>query len=136
MIRFPFDFGDGDGAVLKRFVVLGHVQEHNACICAKTTSRLGRFHGDPALQRGCVHYPEGSVACFERETVIEPANSFALEYWKLRRYASRAELEILQVLDENVRSELQRAVTECRSLTPSRKANLLAVIQGRFRAGA
>jgi hypothetical protein len=84
------------------------------------------------VRRGCVYYPAGSVACFEIETAVEPANTFAIPYENLRRYAAAGSLEILQVLQGNIQSEMERAIKACRQIPQSRRDNLLAVMEGRF----
>lgn len=41
VIRFPFDFKDGNGYVSKLFVVVGHAKE--CAVVCKATSKLGRY---------------------------------------------------------------------------------------------
>lgn len=84
MIRFPFDFRDGDGMVAKRFVVLGHAR--GTCICAKTTSNVDRHYSDPSIMAGAVFYEPGDVNCFEVPTAVEPGNVFAIPHFDLVRY--------------------------------------------------
>jgi len=100
--------------------------------CVKATSKLQRYHADEDFRRGCVHYPAGSVDCFELETVIDLAKAFAIPHDILRRYAMDGVLEILLVLGGNIRPEIERAIRLCKTSTQGMRDKLLAVLEGRF----
>lgn len=128
VIRFPFDFRDGDGPIAKRFVVLGHV--HGTCICAKTTSKVARHYSDPAIMAGVVFYESGEIPCFDIPTAVEPGNVFAIPEIDLLRYAHNNQLEVLQILGGNFKERLEVAIAACKTIAPTRKQKLIAIING------
>lgn len=128
VIRFPFDFRDGDGLVPKRFVVLGHA--HGTCVCAKTTSNVDRHYSDATIMAGVVFYEAGDVGCFEVPTAVEPGNVFAIPHADLLRYARNNQLEILDVLTDDIKERMETAIAACTTIVPPRKRKLIAIING------
>jgi hypothetical protein len=84
VIRFPFDFQDGSGIGLKRFLVIGH--RLDSAILIKTTSKTGHYKARPELLMGVVLCAANQYEPFEEETVIDPANAFAVPHHKLEKF--------------------------------------------------
>jgi len=122
VIRIPFDFRDGDGLVKKRFVVLGYAG--SAVICVKTTSKIDRF----SRYDGVVYYASGDCAVFESDTVVDPANCFAIQSSQLDSYARSGQFENLGCL-EGFREPFLKAVKENVTLEPKRRNGLLKLLQ-------
>lgn len=126
MVRFPFDFQDGSGLELKRFLVIGHVTD--AAILIKTTSRVEYYRARPELLPGVALCAAGEYGSFELETVIDPDNAFAVPHAKLRRMYDAYSLDILGVVPE-LRDRLAEAVNSNSKIENARKHNLLAYLR-------
>jgi hypothetical protein len=113
VIRIPFDFLDGDGPHAKRFLVIGHVA--TAAISLKATSKTALFKARYNSLDGVVVCPPGG--CFEQETIIDPANAFAISLRDLLRYDNNGDLEILCFLPE-----LREQLNYCHKSEPQDRA--------------
>jgi hypothetical protein len=114
--------------VAKRFVVLGHAR--GTCICAKTTSHVDRHYSDATIMAGVVFYEPGDVRCFEVPTAVEPGNVFAIPHTDLIRYVGKDQLEILAVLEDDIKERMETAIAACTTIDPPRKRKLIAIING------
>jgi hypothetical protein len=71
IVRFPFDFLDGNLLELKRFIVIGHV--NGSAILIKTTSSVEYYQVRPELLSGVVVCTAEEYQPFKESTVIDPA---------------------------------------------------------------
>ena len=126
VIRFPFDFRDGNGLQLKRFVVVGH--RDGVAILIKPTSRLDYYQAQPDLLAGVVHCAAAQFTPFEDETILDPANAFAVPHDNLRRFHAAFTLDRLGVIPE-LRELLTMAVHGNKKIERARRENLLRYLQ-------
>ena len=118
VIRIPFDFRDGNGAVQKRFVVVGH--EQGAAIAIKAaSSRLERYGVRPEQYAGIVFLPASSIEPFRRDTVIDPSNMFAIPHGDLETHHRRNQLTVWPPI-EGLKESLCTAVSQNHTLEQAR----------------
>ena len=122
MVRFPFDFRDGSGFELKRFLVIGHVND--AAVLIKTTSRVEHYRARPELLPGVALCTAGQYDPFEAETVIDPANAFAVPHKALKKFYDAYTLDILGCVPE-LRDKLVEAITRNGKIEKTRKQYML-----------
>jgi hypothetical protein len=79
---------------------------------------------------GVVFYEPGDVPCFGARTAVEPGNAFAIPHRDLVRYAGNNQLEILEVLGGDFKERLEVAIAACKTIPPTRKQKLMAIING------
>jgi len=107
---------------MKRFVVIGHTD--NAAILLKATSKTERFLERTDLLSGVVFCRANEFDQFEQDTVIDPANAFAVPHIKLRQYDSSRLLENLGVV-EPLRERLTAAIERNITIERARRRGLL-----------
>ena len=121
VIRIPFDFNDGLGPIPKRFVIVGH--QSGAAIAIKATSKTKSYHLRPGGFNGVAVFDAGECAAFELDTVIDPANCFAIQHRILESYHRNGHLKHLGA-HHDLRARLLKAVEESTVLEPARKNGL------------
>ena len=78
------------------------------------------------MMAGVVFYELGDVNCFEVPTAVEPGNVFAIPHTDLIRYARNDQLEILAVLEDDIKERMETAIAACTTIVPPRKRKLIA----------
>ena len=123
IIRVPMDFNDGGRPIPKRFIVVGH--HSNAAIAIKATSKTEYFS---TTTKGVVFCPSGECAAFQSDTVIDPANCFAMPHASLERYDERGQLEHLGIFNHLI-PLLTVAVDQNLRIEPARRNGLLGLLR-------
>ena len=126
VIRFPFDFRDGNGIELKRFIVAGHV--NSSAILIKTTSRVEYYRAQPDILPGVIECSAGEFGPFELDTIIDPANAFAVPHENLKRFHRACTLDHMGTVPE-LRELLIVAIGNNKKIGQAIKAGLLQCLQ-------
>jgi hypothetical protein len=126
VVRFPFDFRDGSGFELKRFIVIGHVND--VAILIKTTSRVEYYRARPELLPGVAFCTAGEYDPFDAETIIDPANAFAVPHRALKKFYDAYTLDILGCVPE-LRDRLAEAITRNGKIEKNRKRYMLECLE-------
>jgi hypothetical protein len=126
VIRFPFDFQEGNGLELKRFIVIGHLKD--SAILIKTTSRVEYYKARPELLPGVVVCAAEEYDPFKQATVIDPANAFAVPHANLEKFHNAYTLDMLGCVPQ-LRDRLAQAISNNRKIERARKSGLLACLR-------
>lgn len=124
VIKLPYTF---EGVTRrKRFVVIGHHEEH--LIAIKPTSKMERCDADPRIAAGAVIYEKGTTACFDQRTAIEPDNQIPIPYSELTKHDKDGLLENLGVLPTDFRERLLKAIENSVTMEKRKKERLKPLI--------
>ena len=107
VIRIDWDFGYG--SVSKIFVTIGHYPKDHI-YCLKATSQLGWYSNRTDRIIGSIKYTPQDVACFEKETMVEPHNGFEISYDEIRLQQRAGTFFILDSLPASFLPQLSRAI--------------------------
>lgn len=127
VIRLPYKFSGEEEHRYKRFVVLGHFENH--AICIKATSKVEIYKNNKELMGGCVHYEAKEVSFFEQETVVQPDNYVAIPHQRLTDCQKTGELEIIGDLPVHFEADLAAAIEDSVTLTEPNRKRLIEFIK-------
>jgi hypothetical protein len=126
VIRIPFKFSGQTFEERKRFVALGHFNNH--AICLKATSKVAIYQNNPEKMAGCVYYGSGETALFERDTAIQPDNQIPIHHDQLENALIAGTLEIMGTLPLDFEAKLRVAIENSTTLDDRRRSRLIALL--------
>ena len=65
-----------------------------ACDLRKSYSNVDRYKNDPNQMAGCAFFDVGEIACFGKETVLQPDNRFAIPHSHIEQEHANGTLTI------------------------------------------
>jgi hypothetical protein len=107
-------------------VCLDHVGGH--AFCLKATSQLEAYENRPDRLKGVIFVRAGTVACFNRDTIIQPDNQFAIPHPTLATQEASGEFEILGAMHDGFREDLAKAVRASITMSPREQQRILGIL--------
>jgi hypothetical protein len=117
-------FGGGESEH-KRLVAICHHGE--ALFTVKATSQVECYINSNRLSE-VVFYKGGTNRCFEKNTIIQPDNQYAIPHADLIKHHRNGDLTILGTLPANFRDELAKAAESSVTITSRGRKRLLGAL--------
>ena len=87
------------------------------------------YKNNPKRMQGVVHYPIGSVAFFEKETVIPPEHLFPIPHYDLTKQCLSKDAEVIGSLPPDFPEALVRAVKASVTMTRQEQQRILELLR-------
>lgn len=126
VIRCRYQFKGDPQSGQKRFVCLAH--QDGAMICIKATSQIEAYRNNPKKMAGVVFYEAGSIFFFEKDTVIQPDNYFAMLHSTLAKQRAAGDLIVLGAMPDGFRDALIEAVVASETMTPKAQTVFINIL--------
>lgn len=97
-------------------------------ICIKATSQIEAYRNNPKKMAGVVFYQAGSISFFEKDTIIQPDNYFAMLHSTLAKQRAVGDLTVLGAMPDGFRDALIEAVVASETMTPKAQTAFINIL--------